>query len=44
MDPYFPSTIATLPDDIRGRAVHRGGRSRLALDYHADFVRDSRLQ
>jgi prepilin-type N-terminal cleavage/methylation domain-containing protein len=44
VDPYFPVTISSLPAEIRGRAVHRGGRGRLALDYHADFVRDRRLQ
>jgi len=44
VDPYFPNTIASLPSDIRGRTVHRGGRNRLCLDYHADFVRDPRLQ
>ncbi len=43
VDPYFPATIPSLPPEIRGRAVHQGGRSRLALDYHADFVRDRRL-
>ncbi len=44
VDPYFPSTVTSLPADMRGRAVHRGGRNRLCLDYHADFVRDPRLQ
>ena len=43
VDPYFPSTIASLPPDLRGRAVHRGGRNRLSLDYHAEYVRDPRL-
>jgi prepilin-type N-terminal cleavage/methylation domain-containing protein/prepilin-type processing-associated H-X9-DG protein len=43
VDPYFPGTIGSLPEEIRGRAVHPGGRNRLFLDTHAAFVRDSRL-
>lgn len=44
VDPYFPNTISSLPGDIRGRAVHHGGRNRLMLDCHAEFARDPRLQ
>jgi hypothetical protein len=44
VDPYFPNTISSLPQDIRGRALHQGGRNRLCLDYRAEFVRDPRLQ
>jgi hypothetical protein len=44
VDPYFPNTVAGLPPELSGRAVHHGGRNRLSLDSHADFVRDSRLQ
>jgi prepilin-type N-terminal cleavage/methylation domain-containing protein len=44
VDPYFPATVSSLPSDIRGKAIHRGGRNRLCLDFHADFIRDSRLQ
>jgi type II secretory pathway pseudopilin PulG len=44
VDPYFPNTISALPPEERGRAVHRGGRNRLSLDWHTDFVRDRRLQ
>ena len=44
VDPYFPNTITSLPIEIRGQSVHRGGRNRLCLDFHADFLRDSRLQ
>jgi hypothetical protein len=44
VDPYFPSTVPSVAPEIRGRAVHRGGRNRLSLDYHAEFVRDRRLQ
>jgi|SRR5436190_3636360 len=42
VDPYYPNTIATLPGDIRGRAVHLRGRNRLFLDCHAEFFRDPR--
>jgi len=42
VDPYYPSTIASLPPDIRGRAVHLVGRNRLFLDAHAEFLRDPR--
>ena len=42
VDPYYPNTIAALPPDIRGRAVHLRGRNRLFLDTHAEFFRDPR--
>ncbi|MFN3653397.1 MAG: type II secretion system protein [Armatimonadota bacterium] len=42
VDPYFPSTIPSIPDTIRGRAVHFGGRNRLFLDGHVKFFRDRR--
>jgi prepilin-type N-terminal cleavage/methylation domain-containing protein len=42
VDPYFPNTIPSLPADIRGRAVHQGGRNRLFGDMHAEFLRDAR--
>jgi prepilin-type N-terminal cleavage/methylation domain-containing protein/prepilin-type processing-associated H-X9-DG protein len=44
VDPYFPDTIATLPADVRGLAVHRGGRNRLMLDGHVEFTKDARLK
>jgi prepilin-type N-terminal cleavage/methylation domain-containing protein len=44
VDPYFPSTVPSLPPDLKGKAVHPKGRNRLSLDQHAEFVRDSRLQ
>jgi prepilin-type N-terminal cleavage/methylation domain-containing protein/prepilin-type processing-associated H-X9-DG protein len=42
MDPYFPRTIPTVPDDLKGRSVHMGGRNRLFLDGHAKWLRDVR--
>jgi prepilin-type N-terminal cleavage/methylation domain-containing protein/prepilin-type processing-associated H-X9-DG protein len=44
VDPYFPNTIAPLPPELRGRAVHPGGRNRLFLDSHAEYFRDVRTQ
>jgi prepilin-type N-terminal cleavage/methylation domain-containing protein len=44
VDPYFPNTVAALPPELRGRAVHSQGRNRLFLDDHAVFQKDSRLQ
>jgi prepilin-type N-terminal cleavage/methylation domain-containing protein len=44
VDPYFPSTMASLPEEVRGRAVHPRGRNRLYLDNHAAFARDPRLK
>jgi prepilin-type N-terminal cleavage/methylation domain-containing protein len=44
VDPYFPNSISSVAPELRGRAVHHGGRNRLSLDYHAEFVRDLRLQ
>jgi prepilin-type N-terminal cleavage/methylation domain-containing protein/prepilin-type processing-associated H-X9-DG protein len=42
VDPYFPSTIASLPPDLRGRTVHPGGRNRLLLDGHVQYLKDAR--
>lgn len=42
VDPYFPRTIATTPPEVRGKAVHVGGRNRLFLDGHAKWMRDFR--
>ena len=42
VDPYFPKTIPTVSEELRGRAVHPGGRNRLFLDGHVSFFRDAR--
>jgi prepilin-type N-terminal cleavage/methylation domain-containing protein/prepilin-type processing-associated H-X9-DG protein len=44
VDPYFPSTIPSVPPGLRGRAVHFGGRNRLFLDGHVKFLRDARTE
>jgi prepilin-type N-terminal cleavage/methylation domain-containing protein len=43
VDPYFPATIPAVADAFKGRAAHPKGRNRLYLDFHAEFVRDPRL-
>lgn len=42
VDPYFPRTIGTVSDDLKGKAVHFGGRNRVFLDSHVQFFRDIR--
>jgi prepilin-type N-terminal cleavage/methylation domain-containing protein len=42
VDSYFPRTIASLPPELRGRAVHPQGRNRLFGDMHAEYFRDPR--
>jgi prepilin-type N-terminal cleavage/methylation domain-containing protein/prepilin-type processing-associated H-X9-DG protein len=42
VDAYFPRTIASVAPELKGRAVHPGGRNRLFLDGHAEFFRDAR--
>lgn len=44
VDVYFPSTVAALPDALRGRTAHRDGRNWLALDGHVAFFRDPRTR
>ncbi len=44
VDPYFPATIPTVSAELRGRAVHFGGRNRLFLDGHVKYLRDIRTQ
>ena len=43
VDVYFPSTVPSLPETLRGRGAHPGGRSCLWLDGHTSFVRDKRI-
>ena len=42
VDIYFPATVASLPDALRGRTPHGKGRNRLMLDGSAAFIRDPR--
>lgn len=42
VDPYFPATIPTVAPGLKGRAVHPGGRNRILLDGHAQYLKDKR--
>jgi prepilin-type N-terminal cleavage/methylation domain-containing protein/prepilin-type processing-associated H-X9-DG protein len=42
VDPYFPRTIPSVPDELKGKTPHTGGRNRLFADGHAKFWRDRR--
>ena len=42
VDAYFPATVPTVPAELKGRAVHPGGRNRLFMDGHTVFFRDKR--
>ncbi len=42
VDPYFPNTISAVPADLKGHAVHPGGRNRLLLDGHTAYLKDKR--
>ena len=44
VDPYFPRTIPTVSEELKGRAVHFGGRNRLFLDGHVKYLRDTRTE
>ena len=42
VDSYFPSTIPSVQTELKGRTIHPGGRNRLMLDGHVEFLKDSR--
>ena len=45
VDPYFPATIATIatvPPELKGHTIHAGGRCRVVLDNHVQFIKDAR--
>ena len=44
VDVYYPSTIGSIDDSIRGKAVHPKGRNRLMMDGHVQFLKDKRTQ
>ena len=43
VDVYFPKTIGSVPEELKGKSPHFAGRNRLFLDLHARFQRDHRL-
>lgn len=42
VDPYFPGTIPTVAPELKGRTIHSGGRNRLLLDGHVQYLKDPR--
>jgi prepilin-type N-terminal cleavage/methylation domain-containing protein len=42
VDPYFPNTIPTVPAGFSGFTIHAGGRCRVFMDDHTQFIRDAR--
>ena len=42
VDPYFPRTIPTVPENLKGKTAHFGGRNRVFLDWHVKWLRDIR--
>jgi len=42
VDPYFPKTIGTVDPALKGRTIHAGGRCRVFLDGHTQFIKDTR--
>jgi len=42
VDPYYPKTTPTVPAGFSGRTIHAGGRCRVYLDGHTQFLRDAR--
>ena len=42
VDPYFPQTIPTVAPELKGRTSHAGGRCRVFLDGHTQYIKDTR--
>ena len=42
VDSYFPKTIPTVSPELLGRTIHAGGRCRVYLDGHTQFIKDAR--
>jgi prepilin-type N-terminal cleavage/methylation domain-containing protein len=42
VDPYFPNTVPTVDPALKGRTIHGGGRCRVYLDGHTQYLRDAR--
>jgi prepilin-type N-terminal cleavage/methylation domain-containing protein len=42
VDPYYPQTIGTVDPALKGRTIHAGGRCRVFLDGHTQFIKDTR--
>ncbi|MGC9943220.1 MAG: type II secretion system protein [Verrucomicrobiota bacterium] len=42
VDAYFPDTVPTVPPGTSGHTIHPGGRCRVFLDGHVQYLRDAR--
>ena len=42
VDAYYPKTVPTVPTGLSGFTIHSGGRNRLFLDYHVEYLKDVR--
>jgi prepilin-type N-terminal cleavage/methylation domain-containing protein len=42
VDPYYPKTVPTVPAGFSGYTIHGGGRCRVYLDGHTQFLLDPR--
>ena len=42
VDPYYPNTVPTAPPGFGGHTIHAGGRCRVFLDGHTQFIKDTR--
>jgi prepilin-type N-terminal cleavage/methylation domain-containing protein len=42
VDPYYPNTTPGVPAGFSGRTIHAGGRCRVFLDGHTQFIKDTR--
>jgi prepilin-type N-terminal cleavage/methylation domain-containing protein len=42
VDPYYPKTVPTVPAGFSGRTIHAGGRCRVYLDGHTQYIKDTR--
>jgi hypothetical protein len=40
--PYFPKNIPAGAPELLGRTIHVGGRCRVFLDGHTQFIKDTR--
>jgi prepilin-type N-terminal cleavage/methylation domain-containing protein len=42
VDSYFPKTAPNVPPSLSGRTIHPGGRNRVLLDGHGQYLKDTR--
>ena len=42
VDPYYPNTTPGVPAGFSGRTIHAGGRGRVFMDDHVQFLKDVR--